>query len=267
MGLKTPVSTNPAMTLGGLTEGLTPLELAFAYSTIANKGRRVSGSLASSENGPVAIRSVKGAGRDITNEKRETRVFSDSVGDLTQGILSGVVSSGTGKAAQIGEFAAGKTGTTENYGDAWFVGFNNELTVAVWVGYPDELRSMETEYHGGPVAGGTFPAEIWHDLMTSWIGIRDAREAARASDDEESTDGYVPVDPSVQSAPTEPAPEDGGEAPDAPGDQTPTPDTPAEPAPTPDPEPVPTPTPAPPPTSPPPPTGGGGATGGGAAPG
>ena len=57
-----------------------------------------------------------------------------------------MIQSGTGKAAQIGEFAAGKTGTTENYGDAWFVGFNKELTVAVWVGYPDRLKPMETEY-------------------------------------------------------------------------------------------------------------------------
>jgi penicillin-binding protein 1A len=89
-----------------------------------------------------------------------------------------VITSGTGQAAQIGEFAAGKTGTTENYGDAWFVGFNKDLTVAVWVGYPDRLRPMLTEYHGGPVAGGTFPAEIWHDFMTAWIKIRDGRKAA-----------------------------------------------------------------------------------------
>ena len=52
---------------------------------------------------------------------------------------------------------AGKTGTTENYGDAWFVGWTKELTVAVWVGYPDELRPMQTEFNGQPVAGGTYP--------------------------------------------------------------------------------------------------------------
>ena len=65
-----------------------------------------------------------------------------------------MVLTGTGKAAQLDEFAAGKTGTTENYGDAWFVGFNDRLTVAVWVGYADRLTPMETEYHGGPVAVG-----------------------------------------------------------------------------------------------------------------
>ena len=94
-----------------------------------------------------------------------------------------MVLTGTGKAAQLDEFAAGKTGTTENYGDAWFVGFNDQLTVAVWVGYADRLTPMETEYHGGPVAGGTFPAEIWHDFMTAWIAIRERRAAASGKDD------------------------------------------------------------------------------------
>ena len=78
-------------------------------------------------------------------------------------------------AASIGEFAAGKTGTTENYQDAWFVGFNDDMTVAVWVGYPEGAKPMETEYRGEPVAGGTFPAEIWHDFMLSVKKIREAR--------------------------------------------------------------------------------------------
>src|SRR5918993_2472897 len=152
------------MTRGGLKEGVTPLEMAYAYSTIANRGVKVSGSLASSEGGPVAIQKVDGAGKDDENEAQRTRVFPAKVADTAQELLAGVVLGGTGKAAQIGEFAAGKTGTTENYGDAWFVGFNKELTVAVWVGYPDKLQYMETEYHGGEVAGGTFPTEIWHDF-------------------------------------------------------------------------------------------------------
>jgi penicillin-binding protein 1A len=178
MGIRTPISTNPAMTLGGLKEGVTPLEMAYAYSTIANKGVRVSGTLAPGGRGPVAIKSVEGSGVDDKNERRGKRVFSPQVGETAQQVLAGVIQGGTGRAAQIGEFAAGKTGTTENYGDAWFVGFNQQLTVAVWVGYADKLRPMETEYHGSQVAGGTYPAEIWHDLMTSWIGIRDRRDAA-----------------------------------------------------------------------------------------
>jgi membrane peptidoglycan carboxypeptidase len=60
---------------------------------------------------------------------------------------------------------AGKTGTTENYGDAWFVGYTPQLAVAVWVGYPSELRPMLTEFHGDAVAGGTYPALIWKSFM------------------------------------------------------------------------------------------------------
>ena len=80
--------------------------------------------------------------------------------------------SGTGTRANVPVWAAGKTGTTENYGDAWFVGFTDRYTVAVWVGYPDKLKYMKTEYHGQPVAGGTYPAEIWHDFMMSVLEDR-----------------------------------------------------------------------------------------------
>jgi membrane peptidoglycan carboxypeptidase len=62
---------------------------------------------------------------------------------------------------------AGKTGTTDNYGDAWFVGYTPELVTAVWVGYPNELRPMTNEFGGEPVAGGTLPAQIWKEFTTS----------------------------------------------------------------------------------------------------
>jgi penicillin-binding protein 1A len=176
-------------------------------------------------------------------------------------MLAGVVQGGTGKAAQIGEFAAGKTGTTENYGDAWFVGFNKELTVAVWVGYPDRLQYMKTEYHGSEVAGGTFPTEIWHDFMRSWIAVRERRDAERGKKDDDGNQ-TVPSVPAVPVAPegqtTGPAEPEGGQ--DAPKDRNPS----APPQQTPKPKPAPTPAPAPTPT-PSPGTGGGQA--GGAAPG
>jgi membrane peptidoglycan carboxypeptidase len=86
-------------------------------------------------------------------------------------MLQGVVQYGTGKAAQLpGREVAGKTGTTENYGDAWFVGYTPQLVAAVWVGYPDKLVPMTTEFHGGPVAGGTFPALIWKAFMSKALG-------------------------------------------------------------------------------------------------
>jgi penicillin-binding protein 1A len=259
MGIRTELSTNPAMLLGGLTEGVTPLEMAYAYSTIANEGERVSGTLAPDDTGPVAIQSVEdGDGKVVENDVRKERVFPAKVGEVAKDMLSLVVTSGTGEAAQVGdEFIWGKTGTTENYGDAWFVGGNDDITVAIWVGYADKLQPMEYEHAGGPVAGGTYPAEIFHDFMTSWIEMREARRLERGLNKDDGTDETAPVvpipdeavPPAEDVAPTEP--ETGG------GDEA----APAEPAPeNPEPTPEPAPTPAPPPT--PPPSGGGDGSGG-----
>ncbi|MDP8944273.1 MAG: transglycosylase domain-containing protein, partial [Actinomycetota bacterium] len=181
MGIRTPLSTNPAMVLGGLREGVTPLEMAYAYSTIANRGERRSGTLAPSQLTPTAIQEVEGAGIEDRNEPVRTRVFSRDVGEQARTLLQGVVQRGTGRSAQIpGHFLAGKTGTTENYGDAWFVGFNEKYTVAVWVGYPDRVRYMRTEFHGEPVAGGTFPAEIWRAFMMVAIALEEKRNPDKA---------------------------------------------------------------------------------------
>ena len=123
------------------------------------------------------------------------------VAQVEKDMLGMVVSSGTGKAAQVGdEFIWGKTGTTENYGDAWFVGGNDDITVAIWVGYADKLQPMEYEHAGGPVAGGTFPAEIFHDFMTSWLQIRGVRRAERRANKDDGVDRRrrhpLPVAPS-----------------------------------------------------------------------
>jgi hypothetical protein len=86
---------------------------------------------------------------------------------IIDSLLQGVVQSGTGTAAAIpGREVAGKTGTTENYGDAWFVGFTPQIVAAVWVGYPNSLVPMRTLYRGSPVVGGTYPALIWKAFMT-----------------------------------------------------------------------------------------------------
>jgi penicillin-binding protein 1A len=175
MGIRTTLSKNPAMVLGGLRVGVTPLELAHAYTTLADDGKRVSGSLSAYDRGPVAITSVKGGGIDDSNDAKMKRVVPEGVAQQATQILQTVISGGTGKAAQIGEFAAGKTGTTEHYQDALFVGFTHTLTVAVWMGYPDGGRAMDYEYHGKPVAGGTYPAEIWRDFMLRAKKIQEAR--------------------------------------------------------------------------------------------
>jgi penicillin-binding protein 1A len=207
MGVKTKVSTNPAMTLGGLKEGVTPLEMAYAYSTIANYGKRVSGSFAASPMGPVAIEKVQ-QGDHVEEDKRRTeRVYPWGVGQQMRGLLRGVVLSGTGSHAQVSEWSAGKTGTTEEYGDAWFVGFTDRYTAAVWVGYPDTLRFMRTEYRGRPVEGGTYPADIWHDMMESIIGIWRTRHPDEKP--KKPTEGEGPAAPAAP-APSGPSTEGTG---------------------------------------------------------
>ena len=101
------------------------------------------------------------------NDPKPRRELEPQTAALVTSLLQGVVRQGTGRAAQLtdGRPAAGKTGTTENYGDAWFCGYVPQLVACVWVGYPASVRPMQTEYHGGPVAGGTYPALIWKAFM------------------------------------------------------------------------------------------------------
>ena len=153
---------NPYFAIGLGADPVSPLEMARAFSTFANEGRRVDG--ATFGNRPRGIARVRNAhGRILDDNKPISHQIlrRDENGVLTS-ILEGVVDSGTGQRANLPDRAvAGKTGTTEDYGDAWFVGYTPQLTTAVWVGYPNKLVPMLTQYHGDAVAGGTFPAEIW----------------------------------------------------------------------------------------------------------
>jgi penicillin-binding protein 1A len=157
-GIRSKLNSYFAIGLGA--EAANPLEMARAFSTFANDGQRVDGSLLGNQ--PRAVLKI-GKRR---NEAVERRILSSERTAILNSILQKVVTQGTGRRAALSDRpVAGKTGTTENYGDAWFVGSIPQLTVAVWVGYPRELRPMEHEYHGEPVAGGTFPAEIWHTFV------------------------------------------------------------------------------------------------------
>jgi penicillin-binding protein 1A len=158
MGITTKLDAYPAEGLGGLRRGVSPLEMANAYATLASGGMR---------NEPKAITRVvfpDGKSEDLGEPQRE-RVFSDGVASEVTKILEQNVQAGTGTAAQIGCPTAGKTGTTDNFNDAWFVGYTPTLATSVWVGYPNALVEMRS-VHGISVAGGTFPAAIWHDYMT-----------------------------------------------------------------------------------------------------
>jgi penicillin-binding protein 1A len=160
MGIKTHLDGYPAESLGGLTLGVSPLEMANAYATIASGGYR---------NRPTAITKITFPDGKPELPRRfrvkRTKVFEDGVTAEATRILKENVQMGTGTRANIGCPAAGKTGTTDEFNDAWFVGFTPRLATAVWVGYPNAQVEMKTEYHGASVAGGTYPAEIWSDYM------------------------------------------------------------------------------------------------------
>jgi penicillin-binding protein 1A len=186
MGVRTPISKNYAMILGGLHVGVTPLDMAHAYETLATGGKRVyNDRLGAPNEGPVGIDVVRDSHGRVLIDNRRTlqrkQVVPPGVASEATSILQTVIAYGTGKQAAIPGFAAGKTGTTSNYGDAWFVGFNHDLTVAVWVGYPDKLVPMLTQFGGQPVAGGTYPAILWHNFMVTAIGILDQRKADAAA--------------------------------------------------------------------------------------
>ena len=163
LGITSPLDNYLAIGLGG--EAVNPLEMARAFSTFANGGTRIDGAITGDR--PRAILSVHGAPGPDANAPRPWTALSANDADILTSMLERVVTGGTGHRAQLadGRPVAGKTGTTENYGDAWFVGYTPQLAVAVWVGYPNALRPMTTEYEGGPVAGGTYPALIWKAFM------------------------------------------------------------------------------------------------------
>jgi penicillin-binding protein 1A len=190
MGIRTAVSDNYAMILGGLRIGVSPLDMAHAYATFAEDGLRVyNPELGAPDEGPIGIESitcpqkpVKVCNRSlIVNHPSYQRVLPAWVAKTVHDVLAGVVQSGTGTQAAIqGVDVVGKTGTTSNYGDAWFVGWTPQITTAVWVGFPTRLVSMATMFNGQPVEGGTYPAIIWHDFMTQALQIY-AQEAAAAA--------------------------------------------------------------------------------------
>jgi penicillin-binding protein 1A len=154
MGIESPLDSLPAEGIGGLRIGVTPLEMAAAYSTLASGGvRHVATAVTKVEfpDGKV----------DVPAEGKEERVFSDGVAYTATDILETVISGGTGTSANIGCPAAGKTGTTDDFTDAWFAGYTPQLSTAVWVGHPDARATL-----GYNAFGGTLAAPIWQDYMS-----------------------------------------------------------------------------------------------------
>jgi len=174
MGITSKLQSYFGIGLG--VEAVNPLEMARAYASFANGGFRVDGSVFGNE--PRAITTIANQQGDVVyaNKPVSKRVLSPAEDELLTQLLQGVVTSGTGTAAALPDRpAAGKTGTTENYGDAWFVGYTPQLVTAVWVGYPNKLVPMRTEFHGHPVVGGTYPALIWKSFMESALAAMHAQ--------------------------------------------------------------------------------------------
>jgi penicillin-binding protein 1A len=154
MGITSQLDGNPAEVIGGLRIGVTPLEMADAYATMASGGIH---------HVATAISRVvfpDGSQVDLASTTGN-RVFPYGQVYAGDQVLKTVITSGTGTAANYGCPAAGKTGTSENLANAWFVGYTPQLSTAVWVGYPQGNVPMANGF------GGTLAAPIWHDYMSS----------------------------------------------------------------------------------------------------
>ncbi len=156
LGISSELQPLPSLALGA--QEVSPLEMARAFSTFANRGTRTTPH--------YVTRVVDHRGTTIhTTEVERADVMPTQHADLVNWVLRQAVERGTGRAAAIGRPVAGKTGTTQDFGDAWFVGYTPGYTTAVWMGYPEgQARSM-TDVRGRRVTGGSFPATIWQRFM------------------------------------------------------------------------------------------------------
>jgi penicillin-binding protein 1A len=152
----------PVLTTAIGVNEIRPLDMAAAYATFAADGVR---------HDPYLVEEI--TGRDgkvlLSHEDTGREVLDPGVAATVTDILRGVVERGTGTAARLpdGRPVAGKTGTTDNFGDAWFVGYTPQLSTAVWMGSPVDRTSMRNIGGVLRVTGGTFPAQIWGAYMSA----------------------------------------------------------------------------------------------------
>ncbi len=160
LGVKTHLMGNPAQALGGLSLGVTPLEMADVYATFASGGYR---------NSPIAITKVVFPNGHVDSnwgKPHRERVLSEAVTAEETNILHQNVLGGTAGRSAISCPTAAKTGTTSNLIDAWLDGYTPNYSTVVWMGYPTKRVEM-TDVHGEPQQGGYLPAEIWHAYMAA----------------------------------------------------------------------------------------------------
>ena len=142
------------------TEDVNTLELANMFSTFARSGRRVD---------PVMVTSIRRPDGTTLYEQdyNPVPVLDPSVADQITWVLQGAITQGTGRDADIGRPAAGKTGTAQNYADATFVGYTPQRAAAVWVGFPEAQIPMVPPTTDIRVSGGSYPARIWREVMAA----------------------------------------------------------------------------------------------------
>jgi len=157
------IGSNPAIALGGLETGVTPLDISKVFSTFAAGGVY---------HQPVSILKITDAQGNLLydyqdeSEREGQRIMEQAYAYKLTQILSRVIQEGTGRGANIGRPAAGKTGTTSDHRDAWFAGYTPELVTVVWMGHPETSKSMEP-INGRSIVGGSYPADIWNQYMSS----------------------------------------------------------------------------------------------------
>ncbi|HEX2063599.1 MAG TPA: transglycosylase domain-containing protein [Acidimicrobiales bacterium] len=154
---RTNLVPNISLTLG--TSEVSVLEMASAFTTFANRGEHVEPSVI------LEVRTADGRVLRPARAPARTRVLERRQADVVNHCLRQVVERGSGTGAQIGKPLAGKTGTTQDFGDAWFVGYTPKLTAAVWMGYPTGNTQKMTNVRGRKVNGGSFPATIFKRFM------------------------------------------------------------------------------------------------------
>jgi penicillin-binding protein 1A len=226
MGIRSPLEPVCSITLG--TQAVTPLEMANAYGTLAARGWRHRAS-------PLERVDTADGKTDLRIGGRGKLVLRQNDADLVTYALQSVIQSGTGTAANIERPAAGKTGTAQEYRDAWFCGYVPQLVTCVWVGYPQgEIPLVNVEGFSA-VFGGTIPALIWHDFMSQATANMRIKDFA-----EPSFEGYS------LGAPTPPPPPPPSVAPSPSPKPSPSPSR--SPKPSPSPSPTPSPSPSPPPS-------------------
>ena len=165
----------PSLTLGAAETS--PLDMASAYGAFANRG------LLMAPSPVIKVEERSGTVLEDIKNRKPKRVLPESVADEVNNVLEGVITGGTGTGADIGRpnGTAGKTGTSEDYGDAWFVGYTPQLSTAIWMGYADSRRAMTGVKGTARVYGGTFAAPTWKAYMTEIAPSLNLTDFAKAT--------------------------------------------------------------------------------------